>query len=209
MELLRESEEEMEKKKLVDSIMNPGFKKPMLNEATGKKEGNYSVPIWNLNERNLNGRTYTTALAERIVKENKETLCNDGHDSYTEYAGAMAHAFNPRIENNQLWVDFEFIDETYAAKITFCIDHNIPVGVSSVGYGSMDEHGVVDPDTYELVRYFDFVQHPANETFVAKESKDEEPKDKATADSKDAAACAILRKAFQIHQDYIKSYKEN
>lgn len=193
----------MKKKLLTDSIMGPGFRRPVLNESSGKKEGAWSVFIWTLGERNLNGRTYTRELAERIVGENRDTLCNDGHDNYlSEYANSMAHAFNPRIENNQLWVDFEFIDKGYEEKISFCLDHGIPVGVSSVGLGECDDSGIVNPETYELVRYFDFVQHPANESFVTAESVEEKPEDPAAAGSSDASALANLRKAFRLHLEH-------
>lgn len=166
----------MEKHKIVDTVMNPTFSKPVLNEAAGEKNGVWSVPIWNLGERNLNGRTYHKDLAERLVKENAITLCMDGHENMlAEYSNAMARAFNPRIENNQLVVDFEFIDEVYEKKLRKCMDSNIPVGVSSVGYGTEDEKGNINSDDYELVRYFDFVQHPANETYVSDEKQSDEP----------------------------------
>lgn len=194
-----------------ETVLNPGFRRPQVSDSVSNDGKTWIVPIWNLGERNLNGRTYTEELAKRIVKENADKLCNDGHLEIGEYANAMAHAFDPFIENGQLLVHFEFIDEAYEKKIIFCLEHDIPVGVSSVGYGEMDEHGVIDPDTYELVRYFDFVSMPANETYVTKDSvepedngdrQDEKVDDKRadeSADESEPAAADLKRRLLVLY----------
>lgn len=191
----------MERKRLVETTMNPTFLKPKLNEASGEKGGEWSVPIWNLGARNLNGRTYTEELAKRLVSDAKKTLVNDGHDDYgREYGNAQAFAYDPFIENGQLWVRFKFMDSSYEDRIIFCLENGIPVGVSSVGMGSVDEHGVVDAQTYELVRYFDFVNHPANETFVQK-GEVEDPS-KPSTEGKDPSTEEReinLRRLLKIH----------
>lgn len=191
----------MERKRLVETTMNPTFLKPKLNEASGEKGGEWSVPIWNLGARNLNGRTYTEELAKRLVSDDKKTLVNDGHDDYgREYGNAQAFAYDPFIENGQLWVRFKFMDSSYEDRIIFCLENGIPVGVSSVGMGSVDEHGVVDAQTYELVRYFDFVNHPANETFVQK-AEVEDPS-KPSTEGKDPSTEereSNLRRLLKIH----------
>lgn len=190
--------------KLIETNMNPSFKRPVLAENSGEKGSEWSVPIWNLGERNLNGRTYTEELAKRLVEEANKTLVNDGHfDDINEYANARAYAYEPWIEGNQMWVKFKFIDSAYEDKIIFCLENSIPVGVSSVGMGSMDEHGVVDPATYELVRYFDFVNHPANETFVQKDEV-QEPTEPSTEKTESATAerDENLRRLLKIHHNF-------
>lgn len=187
--------------KLIETSMNPVFSRPTLNEATGEKGGEWSVPVWNLDERNLNGRTYTTALAERLVQESKKTLCNDGHDECGhEYGNAQAFAYAPYIDGNQLWVKFRFVDPSYESRIVFCLENGISVGVSSVGMGTTDDKGIVDADTYELVRWFDFVNHPANETFVQKEDigKPSEPSPEVQ-DSSTEERDANIRRLLRIH----------
>ena len=190
--------------KLIETNMNPTFKRPVLSESSGEKGSEWSVPIWNLGERNLNGRTYTEELAQRLVKEAAKTLANDGHfDECSEYANARAYAYEPWIENNQMWVKFKFIDSEYEDKIIFCLENGIPVGVSSVGYGSMDAQGVIDAATYELIRYFDFVNQPANETFVQKEEV-QEPTEPSTEDEESATAekAENLRRLLKIHHEF-------
>lgn len=190
--------------KLIETNMNPTFKRPVLAENSGEKGSEWSVPIWNLGERNLNGRTYTEELAQRLVKEGAKTLANDGHcDEISEYANARAYAYEPWIENNQMWVKFKFIDPDYEDKIIFCLENSIPVGVSSVGYGTMDAQGVIDAATYELVRYFDFVNQPANSTFVQKEEV-QEPTELSTESTESATAekAENLRRLLKIHHEF-------
>lgn len=207
------------KEKLIETNMNAKLVKPVLNEATGSQEG-WTVQLWNLGEKNLNGRIYTEELAQRLVAENAETLCMDGHENYmAEYSNAMAHAFSPFIQDNFLCVHFEFIDENYEKKIQFCLDHNIPVGVSSVGYGTMNAEGVVTPEDYELVRYFDFVQSPANSTYVAKPVSEPEKEEEsvetpeAPAEVVDSSAEEnekqnLIRLALMMHRANTKNEKK-
>lgn len=162
------------KQKLIESAINVEFRRPVLSDSLASDGKTWSVPLWNLGKMNLNGRIYSEDLAKRLCVENKDTLCMDGHNDLFEYAAAMAHAHDPWIENGQLWVKFEFIDEEYEKKIRFCLDNGIPVGVSSVGWGDMDKDGNVNADTYELVRYFDFVSTPANETYVQESTETED-----------------------------------
>ena len=52
-----------------------------------------------------------------------------------------------------------------------------PIGVSSVGYGSIDENGVIQED-YEIVRYLDFVAMPAGLVYAKpKNENNQAPKD--------------------------------
>lgn len=192
------------KKLFTETVMNPKFTRPQMSDKlVNEKDGIWTVAIWNLGERNLNGRTYTEALAKRLVAENKTTACHDGHDDYgKEYAGMMAYAFDPYIEDGQMCVHFQFVDKAYESKILFCLEHGIPVGVSSVGYGSQDEHGVIGVEDYELVRYFDFVNSPANETYVAKDSTEVKPETETTVEDSEATAAANRRRLLALHQKY-------
>ena len=146
-----------------------------LKEQEGAISG-WTAPIWDIGKLNLNGRVYGEDLAKRIVKENKATLAYDSHvDDYREaYKNAVAVIKNPRIEGDQLWVDIFFVDEGYAKKLASIHKEGVGIGVSSVGYGETDKDGVVNPTTYELVRYLDFVVTPANSSYAQPNKKDGE-----------------------------------
>lgn len=199
------------KQKLIESTINPAFVRPLMSDSVSNDGKTWSVPIWTFGVKNLNGRIYPQELGERLVKDKRSSLCMDGHEELTEYAGAMAYAHDPYIENGQLWVKFEFIDEAYEKKIRFCLENEIPVGVSSVGWGETDKDGNVNPDTYEIVRYFDFVTSPANETYVT-ESEDEsqnETQGEAAAENiteatatVDAATAENNRRRLRLLQKY-------
>lgn len=140
--------------------------------------GTWVADVWKLGERNLNGRTYTKEVAEKVIKEKPSTLAYDGHFadmvSGNEYGIAKAVCKNPRIEGNLLRVDLEFIDEEFEEKLNKIAKAGVPIGVSSVGFGETDEKGVIIPATYSLVRYLDFVTMPAGEVYANKESKEVE-----------------------------------
>ena len=136
-------------------------------EEADKSSDVWVADIWKLDERNLNGRTYPKALGERIVRENRTTLANDGHEYQVgEYGVAKAVCSNPRIENGYLRVDVQIIDKDYAHKLLMISQAGMKIGVSSCGYGTCDENGVVDVATYELVRYMDFVTRPAGQVYA-------------------------------------------
>lgn len=159
------------KKKLIESFYLPARKLEEQEEG-----GKWVAPVWNLDTVNLNGRIYPSELAERICKESPATIANDGHESDyrtgAEYSGAVAVCKNPRVENNQLWVDIEFIDDDYRRKLEAISSQGVPIGVSSVGYGEMDKDGRVIPESYELVRFLDFVTSPAGLVYATKEKEE-------------------------------------
>lgn len=165
------------KKLLEDTIMITP--KKVMNESTGK--GIWVAPVWKLDQLNLNGRVYPTRLAQRLVKEDRVTGVCDGHepDYHQEYKNFVAVAKNPSIKDGEMWVEIEMLDEAYGKHLEACMEHGLPIGVSSVGYGECDPDGVVDPDTYELVRYMDFVTSPAGEVYASKKEKDDQKEDGA------------------------------
>ena len=142
---------------------------PSLQEAEGKRR--WTADVWKLDEINANGRIYSTALAQRICAEGKKTLARDGHDSDwkkgEEYEGTKAICGNPRIEDRKLVVDVDFIDEEYEKMLATIASKGIPIGVSSVGWGEVDESGLVIPETYEMVRFLDFVTCPAGDVYAS------------------------------------------
>ena len=130
-----------------------------LEESQGNPESEvWTSEVWRLDEVNLNGRVYTTELAEKIVKEGAKTMAYDGHDADWlaghDYEPAVAYCDNPRIENKCLVVDIHFLesqkDSASVKNIRELYKAGIPIGVSSVGYGTINDDGIVQMD-YELV----------------------------------------------------------
>lgn len=160
----------MGKKLLIES--GGYLKKPaVLNEAEGEEKARWSAPVWRIGEMNLNGRIYSMPLAERIVAENPVTVAYDGHDvnwvTGEEYGIAKAVCSNPRIEDMQLIVDIDFVEKAYEEKLIALMDRGIQIGVSSVGFGEQDPvSGIIIPESYELLRFLDFVICPAGEVYM-------------------------------------------
>lgn len=156
----------MEKKLLRES--GGVLSQPKLNESEGDK--GWTAQVWRLDEVNLNGRIYSTELAQRLVKDNKSTLAYDGHDaeyaSGAQYSIAKAVCKEPWIENGGLFVHISFIDKTFEEQLKALMSEGVAIGVSSAGYGEVDESGMVVPESYELVRYLDFVTCPAGEVYA-------------------------------------------
>ena len=160
----------MEKKLLIES---GGYlsKPAVMKESEGDGKAKWSAPVWKIGEMNLNGRIYSMPLAQRIVNENQTTLAYDGHDvnwvTGEEYGIAKAVCSNPRIEDMQLVVDIDFVDEKYEQLLLTLMEKGIQIGVSSVGWGEQDPvSGIIIPESYELLRFLDFVVFPAGEVYV-------------------------------------------
>lgn len=158
----------MERKLFVESC--GVLHKPALKEEAGNG-GKWTATVWKLGEMNLNGHIYSMPLAQRIVSENKATIAYDGHDvNWTtgeEYGIAKAVCSNPRIEGLELKVDIDFVDREYEKLLISLSEKGIAIGVSSVGWGELDPvSGIIIPETYELVRYLDFVTMPAGEVYA-------------------------------------------
>ena len=181
--------------------------KPALQESEAK--GKWTASIWKLDQKNLNGRIYSTELAKRICAENKVTVAYDGHDvnwtSGEEYGIAKAVCSNPRIEGEELRVDIKFVDKEYEELLRTLVGEGVAIGVSSVGYGETDDYGRIKEDTYELVRYLDFVTMPAGEVYAKmgektggrhpgrpEESLDESGADEALAERRSKVAGAFV-----------------
>lgn len=178
-----------------------------MQEKAGDPESEvWTSEVWRLDEINLNGRVYTTELAQRIVAEGKKTMVYDGHEadwcSGNDFAPAIAYCDNPRIENKCLVVDIHFLasqkDNASVKNIRELHKAGLPIGVSSVGYGTMDENGIIQDD-YELIRYMDFVAMPAGLVYAKPKEEttpkpEEEPKTGKPVGEPDPAVAAEARK---------------
>jgi len=168
----------------------------------------WTAEVWRLDKVNLNGRVYTRSLAERVVRDGYKTMAYDGHDadfqSGHDFAPAVAYCDNPRIEGDALVVDIHFLesqkDSASVRNIRELYKAGLPIGVSSVGYGSIDQDGVVQDD-YEVVRYLDFVAQPAGLVYAEPKTEkhdpepEEEPEGEPMGKPEDPAVAEAKRRA--------------
>lgn len=176
--------------------------------------GGFRVPVWRLDVPNANGRTYTSELASRIASEGKTTLSLDGHpqdETSVSYEDVKAIGKNPHIEDGKLWADALFVDEAYFNKIQKIVQNGGKVGLSSSGFGLIDDNGVVEPDSYELDRYFDFVLHPAAHLYVEQHSSPSDttasPSSAEEDDESDSAESQVSEEEVEMIK-YINNIKE-
>ena len=152
-------------------------------EAEGNEyrvQEGYEVPIWVLDSENMNGRTYTQKLGERIIQEAKKTFAMKDHPKDEGSVDKIvAVVENPHIveanhSNNTskdtlLCVNAFFVDDDFERKVEKILDRGMGLGVSSVGYGEVLKNGKIDEDSYELERYFDFVVDPSYQVYLTKD----------------------------------------
>lgn len=136
--------------------------------------GAYRVPIWRLDKKNLNGRVYSSSLAEKVIKESKITYALDGHpeDNYDPvYEDVKAVGKNPTKINGILYSDCYFVDEDFYKKAKRILEAGAGIGLSSSSWGDVDDKGNVLIEEFEIERYFDFVLNPSYEVFLTKENQ--------------------------------------
>lgn len=185
------------------------YVKPRMAESEGAEEsaGKWVADVWRLGEENLNGRIYTEALAERLIKENPVTPAYDGHwcdfENGNEYKNAVATCSNLRIEDNILKCDIEFLksEKEYEDKLKELTERGVAIGVSSVGYGEYEADGkTVKPETYQLVRVLDFVTQPAGLVYASMTKEEVQEK---------AAPAVMTAEALAERDGIIRDFIEN
>lgn len=167
-----------------------------LKEQTGSI-GAWEAAIWRIGILNLNGRVYGEELAQRIVAENKILVSYDGHDGdrFGEYGPVKAVCKNPRIENGLLIVEIYVIDKDFNARLAQLHELGVGIGVSSVGYGDVDNDGIVNPHTYEIIRYLDFVMTPSGQVYAEpKKDSGEEEEGAPSSKTPEEASSDALKK---------------
>lgn len=150
------------------------------------------LPVWRLDEENLNGRIYSTELATKLVADNAITNALRNHiDTFeAEILDIKGIAKNPVIEDGFLKVDIHMVDENFASLIEKITKAGGKVGLSSVGYGFVDEDKIVRD--YTLERYADFVINPSALVFIEDSSKEETETDSEIEASIEEEDTAVL-----------------
>lgn len=163
--------------KLVENVRVHGdtVQRLPLNESTVRINENelrsvssaFKVPIWRIDEKNLNNRIYPRKVAEKVVQENKTTVCLADHpNDEGSVWNIVAVAKNPIIEEGLLWADAYFVDEQMAKKIEKIVEYGGEIGLSSSAYGEVDREGKVMEEGFEIDRYFDLVLEPSYQVYI-------------------------------------------
>lgn len=127
-------------------------------------------------KKNLNGRIYSHRLWDKVLRESPVTLALMDHPE--EGAGnpkdVWAVVRNPQYSEDRSVVtaDAYIIDNENGRSALGVLEAGGDLGLSSSGYGDFLEDGVtVDPDSFQLERYFDWVLQPSYEVYGHKEDK--------------------------------------
>lgn len=143
-------------------------------EKDGEKyncRGAYELPIWRLDEKNLNERVYSKRLAESIVEQSPVTLGLANHpENEADVRNTFAVEKNPHIREGILYVDAYFVGEN-GQLANEIIEAGGQIGLSSSAYGEVDDSGNVMVEGFAIERYGDWVDTPSYQVFAGKDHK--------------------------------------
>ncbi len=146
------------------SILVEGVEKKVLEK--------WEVPVWRLDKKNLNGRTYRESLGKRMEKVYREAVTANLAD-HPENDGSVNNILsvskNPHIREGIMWVDAYIVDETFENKLKKMVEAGYGLGVSSSVLGDVDSNGFVIDESVELDRFFDWVLSPSYSVFVTED----------------------------------------
>ena len=198
----------------LELIVDKGYKrKNFLNESDNiviyedteyKARAIYEFNVWELDKLNGNGRKYSTALAKKVVTENRPILGYTNHNEKVDVTRQYAVLRNWRISEGWLRCDAYLIGQ-YGGEMLETLEAGGPVGVSTTGNGEVREKEVV-VDTY-LLESLDWVDRPSNRTYHTGENKKESKEDISTEKVKE---CETLNeKSSGIDKATMKNFNKN
>lgn len=127
-------------------------------------------------QKNLNGRIYPYALWDKVLAAGLVTLALMDHPA--EGAGnpkdVWAVVRNPQYSEDRsvITADAYIIDNENGRSALGVLEAGGDLGLSSSGYGDFLSDGItVDPDTFQLERYFDWVLQPSYEVYGHQQDK--------------------------------------
>lgn len=139
-------------------------------------------------KKNLNGRIYPYALWDKVIAASPVTLALMDHPS--EGAGnpkdVWAVVRNPQYSSNRevITADAYIIDNENGRSALGVLEAGGDLGLSSSGYGDFLSDGItVDPETFQLERYFDWVLQPSYEVYGHQSDKVSESTNTKTSDT--------------------------
>lgn len=161
--------------KLIEKLDVP-LTEATIGGQTYKALAVYRFPFTRPNEENLNGRIYPYALWDKVFAQSPVTLSLVDHPE--EGAGDPARVWavlrNPgyNADKSLGLVDCYIIDNELGRTANGVLQAGGDVGLSSSGFGDFEADGkTVDPESFELERYFDWVLEPSYSVFGSIEDK--------------------------------------
>jgi len=153
--------------------------------TTYKCRGAYEIPVWRLDQKNLNERIYSSKLAEKLMKESAVTLGLANHPKdEADVLNTFAVEKNPHVREGIMYVDAYLVGKN-GELANEILEAGGQIGLSSSAYGDVDDNGTVLEEGFEIERYADWVDQPSYQVFASKESKKEEKEeDKESAEKK-------------------------
>ncbi len=193
------------------------LKENIIFEGDKKASTGYEVPIWVLNKKNLNGRTYSTRLAEKVVRDSPKTyVLKDHPEDDGSVDRIVAIAENPHIREGILYCNAYLVDSAFEKKLERILERGLGLGVSSSAYGDVDDTGNVLLEEFEIDRLFDFVISPSFTVYLTKEGQiteseninieEENIMDKSLMEERDIAIAE--RNGMCTAQEYATLYQE-
>ena len=127
-------------------------------------------------QKNLNGRIYPYALWDKVIAASPVTLALMDHpvDGPGNPKDVWAVVRNPQYSEDRsvITADAYIIDNENGRSALGVLEAGGDLGLSSSGYGDFLSDGItVDPSTFQLERYFDWVLQPSYEVFGHQEDK--------------------------------------
>lgn len=129
-------------------------------DFNGKQK--YIIKIWDRNF-NANERSYAKVM-DRVVQENRRTVGLMNHpEDEPDPEKIFAVEKNPFIDDDG-WLSVEFCPcGFWGQMVEDVLLNDGPITVSSACLGDLDSEGyVINDDSFEVERYFDFVFNPSN-----------------------------------------------
>lgn len=165
------------KESLIKNYAAAGLK---LTEDSARKVTLWEMPISRYDNLNANGRIYSKALWERVIKEQqhiwKGGLGLADHpegNSDGNFKEAAVVWLDMRLDENKVvWGTCAFVGK-YGELAEDIIVKGGRVGFSSSGLGDLLEDGHVDPQTFIIERVADIVLNPSQNVFGAINNKKE------------------------------------
>lgn len=190
-------------------------KKTFLNESDNiviyedteyKARAIYEFNVWELDKLNGNGRKYTTALAEKVVKEQRPILGYTNHNAKVDVRNQYAVLRNWRISEGWLKCDAYLIGK-FGGEMLETLEAGGPVGVSTTGNGEVKEQEVVT-ETY-LLESLDWVDRPSNRAYHTGENRKESQEDSSTQKVTESANSEKDIEVPGIEKATIKNFTKN
>lgn len=199
---------------LAENIRKVPLEEKEIKEIKEKKSDfngktKYIIKVWD-REYNANERSYRNVI-DRVVSENKRTVGLMNHpEDEPDPEKIFGVEKNPFIDDDG-WLSVEFYPcGFWGQMIEDVILNDGPITVSSACLGNLDESGcVVNDETFELERYFDFVFGPSNRLNQYQNSTEKREDDGSVSHVSNIGITGITEPIKENTSSEIKLHRDN